>query len=44
MKLKNFLSQISHQGEILADFGQARLVKRLDGKPASPPNWFIFEA
>ena len=24
MKLKNFLSQISHPGEILADFGQAR--------------------
>ena len=32
MKLKNFLSQITHQGETLAYFGQARLVKQLDGR------------
>ncbi len=32
MKLKNLILQFRNEGEVIAYFGQARLVKKLDGK------------
>ena len=32
MKLRNFLMEFKDDGEVIASFGQAQLVKYLDGK------------
>ncbi len=32
MKLRNYFPSFKDQGEVIASFGQARLVKYLDGK------------
>ncbi len=32
MKLKSLFSQFNSEGEVIAYFGQSRLVKKLDGK------------
>jgi len=32
MKLKNWFPQFNNEGEVIAYFGQGRLVKKLDGK------------